>query len=312
MTQIICGVDVSSKHLDAHVHPAGIFRRFSNDIDGIGALAGFCRAHDVTLVAMEATGGYEREALYLLAAEGFALALANPRHVRRFAEGLGYLEKTDRIDAAVIAQFAQIRRLPRWTPDGENLRCLSAQVLRLRQLTEMRAAEMNRRRLVKDEQVLASFTQIMALFSPEIKTLEASIAALIAADPVWRRLNVAFRTIKGVADRTVARLMADLPEIGTLSSKAVAKLVGLAPMARDSGKSTGKRPVRGGRSSVRDILFLVASITAKYDPELKAFYERLTKAGKPKKVVLIAVARKLLVRLNAKAREVLTKTPLCA
>lgn len=115
-----------------------------------------------------------------------------------------------------------------------------------------------------------------------------------------------------MADRTVARLMADLPEIGTLSSKAVAKLVGLAPMARDSGKSTGKRPVRGGRSSVRDILFLVASITAKYDPELKAFHERLPKAGKPKKVALIAVARKLLVRLNAKAREVLTKTPLCA
>jgi transposase len=303
VTQIICGVDVSSTALDAHVHPAGVYQRFDNSADGIAALAAFCRDHKVDLVAMEATGGYERQALYLLAAQGLCLVLANPRQVRSFAEALGLLEKTDRIDAAVIAQFAQVRRLPHWTPDAENLRRLTAQVLRLRQLTDMRTAETNRRRLVEDEDVLASFTQVLAMINREIKALEARIADLIASDPVWTKLDQTFRTIKGVADRTVARLMADLPEIGTLSNKAISKLVGLAPIARDSGKKTGKRPVRGGRSSVRDILFMVAAVVVKFDPDLKAFHERLIKAGKPKKLARAAVAHKLLVRLNAKARD---------
>ena len=303
VTQIVCGVDVSSTALDAHVHPAGVYQRFDNNAAGIKALALFCRDHKVDLVAMEATGGYERQALYLLATEGLALALANPRQVRNFAEAMGMLEKTDRIDAAIVARFALVRRLPRWTPDADNLRRLSAQVLRLRQLTDMRTAETNRRRLVEDEEVLASFAQVLALINREIKALEARIATLIEADPIWAKLDKTFRTIKGVADRTVARLMADLPEIGTLSNKAISKLVGLAPIARDSGKKSGKRPVRGGRSSVRDILFMVASVVVRFDPDLMAFHQRLINAGKPKMLARAAVAHKLLVRLNAKARD---------
>jgi transposase len=130
------------------------------------------------------------------------------------------------------------------------------------------------------------------------------VAALIQSDPLWRELDQAFRTIKGVADRTVARIMADMPEIGTLSNKSISKLAGLAPLANDSGQHQGRRAVRGGRSTVREILFIVGSVVARHEPDFIAFQQRLRAAGKPPKVVRIAVAHKLLVRLNAKAREV--------
>jgi transposase len=145
---------------------------------------------------------------------------------------------------------------------------------------------------------------MLTFLAEQIRELEQAIAALIEADPLWRELNQAFRTIKGVADRTVARIMAEMPEIGTLSNKTISKLARLAPLANDSGKHQGKRTVRGGRASVRDILFLVGSVVARYEPDFITFQQRLRAAGKPPKVVRIAVAHKLLVRLNAKAREV--------
>ncbi len=145
---------------------------------------------------------------------------------------------------------------------------------------------------------------MLKFLAEQIEELQQAIAALIDADPLWRELNQAFRTIKGVADRTVARVMAEMPEIGTLSNKTISKLAGLAPLANDSGKHKGKRAVRGGRATVRDILFLVGSVVARYEPDFIAFQQRLRAAGKPPKVVRIAVAHKLLVRLNAKARQV--------
>ncbi len=145
---------------------------------------------------------------------------------------------------------------------------------------------------------------MLTFLAEQIRELEQAIAALIEADPLWRELNQAFRTIKGVADRTVARLMAEMPEIGTLSNKTISKLAGLAPLANDSGKHQGKRAVRGGRAAIRDILFIVGSVVARHEPDFLAFQQRLRNAGKPPKVVRIAVAHKLLVRLNAKARQV--------
>ena len=142
------------------------------------------------------------------------------------------------------------------------------------------------------------------MLARQIRELEQRIAALLEKDPLWRQLDDAFRTIKGVADRTVARLMAEMPEIGTLSNKTISKLAGVAPLARDSGQYQGKRAVRGGRAAVREILFIVASVVGRYEPDFIAFRQRLRAAGKPPKVVRIALAHKLLVRLNAKAREV--------
>ena len=155
-----------------------------------------------------------------------------------------------------------------------------------------------------DAAVLASFGELLSMVQHQIAGLETAIAALISQDPLWQQLDRSFRSIKGVADRTVARLMAEMPEIGALSNKAISKLAGVAPLARDSGKHQGRRAVRGGRAAVREILFIVASVVGRYEPDFTAFQQRLRAAGKPPKVVRIALAHKLLVRLNAKAREV--------
>jgi transposase len=174
----------------------------------------------------------------------------------------------------------------------------------LRQLTELRTAQKNQRRLVTEKMALTSFDELLGVITRQLKAIEAQISRLIEHDPLWQKLDAAFREIKGVADRTVARVMAEMPEIGTLSNKAVGKLGGLAPIARDSGKFNGKRPVRGGRSQVRSILFVVAEVVRRYEPDFIECHRRLTQAGKPKKVIRVALARKLLVRLNAKARDV--------
>ncbi|MEO9190843.1 MAG: IS110 family transposase [Acetobacteraceae bacterium] len=305
MTKTICGVDVSSTTLDARiVHDAGPWERFDRDDEGIAALVAFCRDHAVDLVVMEATGGYERLPFGLLWAADMPTAIVNPRSVRRFAEAMGLLEKTDRIDAGVISWYAEVKRIKAHPPAGATQLRLTAQVTRLRQLTEARVTQLNQRRLVEEAGVLVSFAAMIAFLTREIRMFEASIAELIDADPLWRKLDKQFRTIKGVAGRTVARLMAELPEIGTLSGKAVGKLAGLAPIARDSGKFSGKRPVRGGREGVRSILFIVAEVERRYDSDFKAVHRKLSDAGKPPKVVRIALAHKLLTRLNAKARDV--------
>ena len=305
MAAIICGVDVSSTALDASIgHQGNLFRRFTNSPDGVAELAAFCNQHNVNLVAMEATGGYEKLPFAQLWAANISAAVVNPRAVRRFAEAMGLLEKTDRIDAGVIAWYAEAKRIVAHQPPTDTQVRLTALVTRLRQLTDLRVVQLNQRRLVTDPDVVASCGAILAVVARETRACETTIAQLIGSDPLWRELDRTFRTIKGVAGRTVARLMADLPEIGTLSGKAVSKLAGLAPIAHDSGKRSGKRPIRGGRDSVRSILFVVAEIVRRYVPDFKAFHARLTNAGKPKQVIRVALAHKLLVRLNAKARDV--------
>jgi transposase len=168
----------------------------------------------------------------------------------------------------------------------------------------VRTAQLNQQRLVTDRAVQASFDKMLSFLEREIGKLEKTIAARIDADPLWRELNLAFRTIKGVADRTVARVMAEMPEIGVLSNKTISKLAGVAPLANDSGKHQGKRAVRGGRAALRQILFIVASVVGRHEPDFIAFRQRLAAAGKPPRVIRIALAHKLIVRLNAKARQV--------
>lgn len=304
MTRIICGVDIASSSLAARVGQEGDAASFPNNTEGIAALATFCHAHQVELVAMEATGGYEQQAFAQLSEQGLGVAIANPRAVRQFAQSMGLLEKTDAIDAGVIAWFAQVKQLQPLCLAPHTQLELRARVTRLRQLTELRTMQMNQQRLVTNRAVQATFRKMLALVAKQIQELEKAIAALIQADPLWRELDQAFRAIKGVADRTVARIMAEMPEIGTLSNKTISKLAGLAPLANDSGKHQGKRSVRGGRASVREILFIVASVVGRYEPDFVAFQKRLRAAGKPPKVVRIALAHKLLVRLNAKARQV--------
>jgi len=302
---IICGVDVSKAKLDACVEPGGIFASFDNDSDGIAALGAFCRQHQVGLVVMEASGGYERRAFLELWQADISCALTNPRSVRRYAEAMGILEKTDRIDARVIANFARAKNLsptPLPSPAQQRLKAL---VARLRQITDDLTVQKQRRAYLLDNpEMLASIDEVIALLKRQSRSLEGEIASMIDDDPLWALLAQTWRReLKGVAGRTVAWLHAELPEIGTRSNRAIAKLVGLAPLADDSGWHRGKRHIRGGRAGVRSILFLVAAIAARYDESLAAFRAWLIAAGKEKMVIRIALARKLLVRLNAKARD---------
>jgi transposase len=300
----ICGVDVSKDKLDACIEPGGRLASFNNDAAGIAELAKFCREHTVELVVMEASGGYERRAFVGLWEACISCALTNPRSVRRYAEAMGILEKTDQIDASVIARFAHAKKLaptPLPSPAQQRLKAL---VARLRQITDDLTVQKQRRAaLIDNSEMLASLDEVIALLKRQSRSLEGEIASMIDDDPLWALLATTWRSVKGVADRTVAWLHADLPEIGTRSNKAIAKLVGLAPLADDSGKHKGKRHIRGGRAGVRSILFLVAATAARYDKSLADFRARLVAAGKEKMVIRIALARKLLVRLNAKARD---------
>jgi transposase len=304
VNKTICGVDVSKARLDAWIEPAGAFASFDNDTAGIARLAAYCREHKAELVVMEASGGYERRAFLELWQAGLSCALINPRNVRRYAEAMGHLEKTDRIDAAVIARFAIAKNLaPTPLPSRAQQR-LKALVTRLRQVTsDLTIQKQRRSTLLDNPQMLASIDEVIALLKRQSRSLEGEIASMIDDDPLWALLAQSWRSVKGVAGRTVARLHAELPEIGTYSNKSIAKLVGLAPLADDSGKHKGKRHIRGGRDGVRSILFLVARTAARYDQSLADFHARLVAAGKQKMVIRIALARKLLVRLNAKARD---------
>ncbi len=303
MANIICGVDVSSEMLDARIGMEGAFERFASTPEGVEALAAFCRKHGVELVVMEATGGYEKQPFALLWGQGIPVSIVNPRSVRRFAEAMGLLEKTDKIDAGVIAWFAQVKRIKPREPASKIQEQLTALVARLRQLTDLRTMQTNQRRLVSEPGVQETFDELLALITRQIRSLEPKIAGLIDDDPLWRKIDASCRSVKGVADRTIARLFADLPELGTVSNKAIGKLVGYAPLADDSGKRSGKRAIRGGRSSIRSILFVVAEVVRRHEPDFMAFHKRLTEAGKPKKVIRTALAHKLLTRLNAKARD---------
>jgi transposase len=300
----ICGVDISKARLDACVEPGTLRGSYTNDVAGIAELAAFCRQHQVELVVMEATGGYEQRAFMLLSEDGLPCAITNARNVRLYAESMGVPEKTDRIDASMIARFARHKDLQSMPLPSPAQRRLKALVARLRQLTDDLIVQKQRRSGLRDDaEMLASIDEVIALLKRQSRAIEGEIGSMIDDDPLWAHLSQTFRSIKGVADRTVAWLMAELPEIGTYSNKAIAKLVGVAPIADDSGRRRGKRPVRGGRPGVRSIMFLVAAIAARYDETLGRFRDRLLAAGKEKMVVRIALARKLLVRLNAKARD---------
>jgi transposase len=301
---MICGVDVAQEFLDAQLEHGGPAGRFANTREGILQLYDFCRSHKVELVAMEASGGYEKAAWLLLSANHMPVAILNPRSVRRFAQAMGYLEKTDGIDAGVIAHYARTKKSEPSPVGTELQQQLRAMVTRLRQLTDLQTAQRNQLRLVTDRTIRKMSQDLLGLLDKQMCSLEQGIAELIDADPLWSQLNQSFRTIKGVASRTVSRLLAEVPEIGSLSHKRIAKLVGLAPLACDSGKMRGKRVIAGGRRPIRDILFFVAGGVARFHPDFKAFRERLTAAGKAKKVIRVALAHKLLTRLNAKARDV--------
>lgn len=302
MIKIFCGVDVAKAWLDAWA-PNGGHRRFANTPEGVEALAAWCREQGAELVVMEASGALERPAFLALWKLGQPCAIANARSVRRFAQAMGRLEKTDRIDAEMIAGYAEAKKMVPTPPPSADQQKLTALAARLRQVTCDLTVQKQRVHTTHEPTALASLMEAIAFFKRQAKALAAEMASLIDADPLWTALDRSFRSMKGFAGRGVAYLLAEVPEIGTLSNRAITKLVGLAPLPDDSGKRQGQRSIRGGRAEIRSILFLLADIVRKFDQGFTDFKQRLLAKGLAKMQVRVALARKLIVRLNAKARD---------
>ena len=297
------GIDVSKHHLDVAVRPTGEVWRCDNTPAGRDALVARLRALAPTLVVCEATGGYEFDAVAALAAAGVPVAAVNPRQAHDFAKATGRLAKTDALDAATLAHFADAIRPPvRPLPDADRA-ALDALVGRRRQLVEMLVAEQNRRAACRDARVARDLDAHVAWLRKRVKDSDRDLAKAVRASAVWRAQEALLRSVPGVGRVTAAVLLATLPELGTLDAKALAALVGVAPLARDSGTQRGARRCWGGRADVRATLYMAALVGVRFNPVLRAFYARLLAAGKKKKVALVACMHKLLTILNAIARE---------
>lgn len=304
----VAGIDVSKATLDVAVLPAGEVLQFANDANGIDELTKKLKSAAVDLVVMEATGGYETAVATALVGSGLRVAVVNPRQIRDFAKATGRLAKNDRIDAQVIAAFGraiepQIVRLP-----DEDARELEALLVRRRQLVAMRVQEMNRLGLMQGAMRKRIKAHIDWL-EKEIDKLDVDLTAGLRKSPAWRAKDELLRTAKGVGPVTSSTLLIALPELGQLDRRAIAALVGLAPFNRDSGVMRGRRSIYGGRSQVRSTLYMAATTAIRYNPVIRAYYERLKSRGKPHKVAMVACMRKMLTILNAMVRQSTPWTP---
>ena len=299
--RVYVGIDVAKDWLDVAQRPGGGSWRVSSDETGVVALVERLKGVRPTLVVLEATGGLQIPAVAALAAAGLRTAVVNPRQVRQFAGATGRLAKTDAIDAQVLAQFGEaVRPEVRPLPDAATQE-LSALVARRRQLIEMLTAEKNRLR-VATKKVRPNIEAHIHWLERELLDLDAGLGETIRSSPVWREQDNLLRSVPGVGPVLSFVLLADLPELGKLSRKEIAALVGVAPLNRDSGQFRGRRQVWGGRSHVRTALYMATLVASRYNPAIKSFYQRLLSVGKPKKVALTACMRKLLTILNAMMR----------
>jgi transposase len=303
MDATIVGIDVSKDRLDVHVLPGGETFFVGNDATGLEALIARLDGLSPGLVALEASGGFERLATAALAAAGLAVAVVNPAQVRAFAAALGKRAKTDPIDAAVIARFAVGAGVEARPLADTESRLFADLVARRRQITAMIVAEEARARRAVGRQLKKSIARLLAALRRELASLDGEIDDQIRTSPLWRMKENLLASVPGIG-KTIARtLIADLPELGRLDNKQIAALAGLAPFTRQSGKWRGKSFISGGRKSVRSALFIGALVASRHNPVLKAFRDRLVESGKPKIVAIIAVARKLLTILNAIIRD---------
>jgi len=303
MTSEICvGIDVSKRWLEVRVHGGAESQKIGNDPDGFTTLIEQMKAVQPELIVFEATGGYESRAVKALSEAGWAVAVVNPTRVRRFAEALSILAKTDKIDAQVIAHFASVA-LPsangRQTPLEEQL---AACVERRRQLLVELVAEKNRLSTCP-ACMRADVEEHIAWLDEHIERLETDIQACILQKAEWRERAEIIDSVPGVGPVTAITLVAELPELGQINRQKIAALVGVAPFNKDSGPKKGKRRIFGGRSNIRRVLFMAALSASKHNPVIRAFYESLLKRGKEKKVALTACMRKLLVIINAMVRK---------
>jgi transposase len=298
---IFVGIDVSAKRLDVAVDRAAI-ESFTNEDAGIAALCRRLNALNCELIVLEATGGYEALVVASLAAVGLPVRVLNPRQVRDFARATGLLAKTDRLDAQVLREFAERLRPVVLPQKSEQERELSAIVSRRRELVQMLVAEKNRLKLAIGS-VRKDVTAHIRFLEKRIDDTDADLRRQIRAHESFRFTDELLQSVPSIGDVSSSTLIALLPELGSLSHRKIAALVGLAPFNDDSGRRTGRRHIWGGRSAVRSALYMATISALRFNPPIRATYLRLVAAGKPKKVALTACMRKLLTILNAIVRD---------
>jgi transposase len=297
------GIDVAKDRLDVHVRPTGEAFAVARDGEGVAALVERLKAMAPVLIVLEATGGFEVMVAAALAAAGLPLAVINPRQIRDFARALGRLAKTDPLDAEVIARFAEaVRPTPRPLPD-EQARALGELVARRRQIVEMMTAERNRRPQMTVRKRVKAIERHLDWLQKELSEIEQELDIAIRGTPAWRESEDLLKSVPGVGDTLARTLIAELPELGQLTGKQIAALVGVAPFNRDSGQWRGKRMIAGGRAGIRAVLYMATLSATRFNPSIAAFYDRLIAAGKPAKLALTACMRKLITILNAILRD---------
>ena len=300
--ELFIGIDVSKTRLDGAARPTGLTFQQPNDPQGIAAVVALLTPLQPAVIVLEATGGFEVPLAAALAGAGLAVAVVNPRQARDFARATGQLAKNDTIDAAVLAHFAQAIRPPsRPLPDAA-VRALQALLGRRRQLLEMLTMEQNRLGSCADAAVRTDLETHIGWLSGRLLQADQDIQQAIERSPAWLAKEDLLRSIPGIGRVSSRTLLAALPELGTLSNREAAALAGLAPYADDSGQRRGTRHVQGGRSAVRSVLYMAALSATRGNEALRAFKERLVRAGKKAKVILTALARKLVVLANAVLR----------
>jgi transposase len=303
MENIIVGIDVSKNRLDVALRPSGEIFAVERNSAGLDLLVARLKDLSPHIVALEATGGFETVVAAALAAAGLPVVIVNPANVRSFAKAIGQRAKTDPIDAAVVAHFAEATKPePRPLPD-EATRLLADLTARRRQIIEMMVSERQRERRLIAPRLKKSITRLLKALQKELTSVDADIDDAVRGSPAWREKEDLLTSVPGVGPTIARTLMAELPELGKLDRKEIAALAGLAPFTRQSGQWRGRSFIGGGRTVVRTAVFMGALVAKKHNPTLKVFFERLVAAGKPKMVALIAVARKLLTILNAILRD---------
>lgn len=302
---MLIGIDVAKAELVVAARPALDRWTVVNDERGVRTLVERLRREPPELIVLEATGGYELLCVAALGAAGLPVVVVNPRQVRDFAKATGQLAKTDRIDADILALFAErVRPEVRPLPDADAQE-LDALLARRRQLLEMLQAERNRLGQVfgrGKRPVKKSLKSHITYLERELRITDTDLAALVRQSPAWRERDDLLQSVPGVGRVLSLTLLADLPELGRLSRRAIAKLVGVAPLSHDSGTLRGHRFVQGGRASVRAVLYMGALVAIRRNSVIRAFYQRLLAAGKAKKLALVACMRKLLTMLNTMVR----------
>ena len=293
---VVAGIDVGKSWLDAHLEPGGLARRFPNDKTGRRALRNWLRQHGVSRAVFEPTGRYHRRLHQCLVAAGVETVAVRPDCARRFAEALGLLVKTDRVDAEVLARYGRLEGLEATAPLDAALAELQDLVLVRRRYVDECAGL---GRLEQELESKAAVRQVRQALERRVKALDQALQTAIEADPALRRRAEVLRSIPGIGPATAATLLADMPELGTLGLRAAGALLGVAPCARDSGSSVGRRHVRGGRAEPRSALYMAALTATRRNPPLAAFYQRLRDRGKQPKLALVAVMRKLVALADA-------------